>query len=86
MSSNPGCLFVGDLSVCCRESQLKEIFEAYGQVLKTEIKQGQKAFKLLGYGFVTLPSMEEAENAMIALNGKMVLGRRMRLDFLFLAS
>lgn len=79
MAASPsGCLFVGDLSVCCREHHLRELFQEFGQVLKTEIKQGQKAFKLLGYGFVTLPSYVEAEAAMNSLNGKLVLGRRLR--------
>jgi RNA recognition motif-containing protein len=78
MASTPGCMFVGDLSVCCRESHLRDLFSQFGKVLKTEIKQGQKPFKFLGYGFITLPTMEEAEVAMRNLNGFLLLGRKLR--------
>jgi RNA recognition motif-containing protein len=78
MNSAIGSLFVGDLSVCCRESHLLELFEVYGLVLKTEVKVGIKPFKFLGYGFVTMSTFEEAEIAMRSLDGVLVLGRRMR--------
>lgn len=73
-----GCLFIGDLSVICMESHLTNLFQDYGRVLRSEIKQGLKAFKFLGYGFITMSTAEEANNAMESLNGVRFLGRKLR--------
>jgi RNA recognition motif-containing protein len=73
-----GTLFVGDMSICCREIHIRELFEEYGKVIRTEIKKNQEAFKFQGYGFVTMATVAEAENAMRNLNGLMVLGRKLR--------
>jgi nucleolin len=73
-----GCLFVGDMSVCCRESHLLELFQEYGTVLKTEVRKNKEEFKFQGYGFVTMSSLEEAQAAMNGLNGLMVLGRKLK--------
>jgi RNA recognition motif-containing protein len=74
-----GCLFVGDMSVCCRESHLQELFQEYGKVVRIEIKKCSEAFKFQGYGFVTMSTLEEAENAISGLNGLLYKGRKLRL-------
>jgi RNA recognition motif-containing protein len=78
MNNSPGGLFVGDLSVCFQEGHLRELFQPFGTILKTELRQGFKAHKLLGHGFVTFSTFEEADNAMKHMQGFLVLGRRLR--------
>ena len=76
------CLFVGDLSICVSEQILLELFQAFGRVEHVEIKKGRKAFKLLEYGFVEFYTVEEAQNAMNHLDGKLIFGRKLRLILL----
>lgn len=71
-------VFVGDLSVICLENHLNELFGDYGKVLKSEIKQGVKAFKFLSYGFVTMETVQQANYALESLNGVLLLGRKLR--------
>eukprot|EP01034_Spumella_vulgaris_P042712 gene42712-52987_t len=58
------CLFVGDMSVCLREKQLTDLFGQFGKVLHIEVRKSKEEFKFQGYGFVTMSTLEEAQNAM----------------------
>ena len=70
-------LFVGDLSSFCTESDLNKLFSEHGSVVFVEIKRGRHKESLL-HGFVELSTSEEAEKALIALNGFRFKGRKMR--------
>ncbi len=67
-------LYVGNLTYSVNESQLKTLFEDYGEVVDVRII-GQK-----GFGFVEMSSVEEAEKAMEALNETVFEGRTLRID------
>lgn len=67
-------LYVGNLTYSVNESQLRTLFEDYGEVVDVRII-GQK-----GFGFVEMSSVEEAEKAMEALNETVFEGRTLRID------
>ncbi|WOF16761.1 RNA-binding protein [Methanoplanus sp. FWC-SCC4] len=67
-------LYVGNLKYSVTEEQLEELFSKYGDVKSARIIH-QK-----GFGFVEYSTLEEAENAKEALNGKEYEGRTMRVD------
>jgi RNA recognition motif-containing protein len=67
-------LYVGNLTYSVNESQLRTLFEDYGEVVDVRII-GQK-----GFGFVEMSSVEEAEKAMDALNETVFEGRTLRID------
>jgi RNA recognition motif-containing protein len=77
-------LFVGDLSSCCTEDDLLVAFSRFGEVKHVRIQRtaasvanNQKGS--LGYGFVKMGSIEQAEVAMSALNGVQIAGRNIRV-------
>lgn len=76
--SHPQCLFVGDMSICLRENHLLEIFSKFGKVLTIEVRKNQEEYKFQGYGFVTMSTMKEAQDAFDGLNGLMVMGRKLK--------
>ena len=67
-------LYVGNLTYAVNESQLRTLFEDYGDVVDIRII-GQK-----GFGFIEMGSVEEAEKAMEALNQTVFEGRALRID------
>ncbi len=73
------CLFIGDISVCLHEKHLSEIFQQFGKVLHIEVRKSKgDKYKLQGYGFVTMSTLEEAQNALQNLNNMMICGRKLR--------
>jgi len=67
-------LYVGNLTYSVNESQLRTLFEDYGEVVEVRII-GQK-----GFGFVEMSTVEEAEKAMNTLNETVFEGRTLRID------
>lgn len=67
-------LYVGSLPYQTTESELKELFTAYGEVKTVNIIAGK------GFGFVEMGSSEDAEKAKNGLNGKDFKGRQLRID------
>ena len=73
-------IYVGNLSYDMTEEQLRKEFEAYGTVNSARLIINKFNGKSKGFGFVHMPSREEAEKACAALNDKEVLGRRMKCN------
>ncbi len=71
-------LFVGNLSYFCDEQQLKELMQQYGEPLDVEISRNRRQSKSLLFGFVTMPSVIEAEEILHLLNGHLFMGRNLR--------
>ncbi len=67
-------LYVGNLNYATTNAQLEELFADHGEVVSVNII-GNK-----GFGFVEMSSVEEAESAKEALNGKEYMGRTLRID------
>lgn len=60
--------------------QLAALFSSYGKVKHTTIPKKKPGISA-GFGFVTLRGRKNAENAMKSLNGKMVGGRILAVDW-----
>jgi RNA recognition motif-containing protein len=79
--ARPTTLFLGDLSVYCKERDIFELFQNFGQVESVQIKKsedGSVPKPHLCYGFVKFNRRECAEMALCAVNGKLFLGRPIR--------
>lgn len=72
-------LYVGGLSESISDSQLRELFGAYGMVARAYIVRHKHSGKSAGYGFVEMSSGEQALNAVIALEGVEFAGNCLRL-------
>ena len=68
-------IYVGNLPWGLSEEDLREAFEAFGEVVSVKIIQDKFTGRSRGFGFVEMPKDEEGEAAISALNGKDLKGR-----------
>jgi RNA recognition motif-containing protein len=68
-------IFVGSLPFSLGEDDLKQLFEAYGEVTTAKIIMDRESGRSKGFGFVEMTDDEAAQTAITALNGADVKGR-----------
>jgi len=73
-------IYVGNLSFTTNEADLKEAFQAFGEVQTCNIIKDKFSGESRGFGFVEMPNREEAEKAMAMLNGKDLKGRTLKVN------
>ncbi|KAG9459032.1 hypothetical protein H6P81_003540 [Aristolochia fimbriata] len=74
-------LFVGGLSFYTTEKVLSEAFSEFGQVIEAKIITDRVSERSKGFGFVTFASEDEAEKAFKEMNGKVLNGRVIFVDY-----
>ncbi len=62
-------VFVGNLPPDTKASELREIFEEFGQVLEVRLIKGQTSGRFKRYGFVEMATEEQAKKAIEEMNG-----------------
>uniref|UniRef100_A0A8C4Z5M5 Cold inducible RNA binding protein n=1 Tax=Gadus morhua TaxID=8049 RepID=A0A8C4Z5M5_GADMO len=80
MSSDEGKLFVGGISFDTTEQSLEDVFSKYGPISEVVIIKHRETQRSRGFGFITFENPEDAKDAMIAMNGKSLDGRPIRVD------
>jgi RNA recognition motif-containing protein len=78
MSNNK--LFVGNLSFNVTENDLQDTFAAHGTVVEAKLMMDRDSGRPRGFGFVTMSTPEEAQNAINALNGASIDGRALTVN------
>jgi len=73
-------IYVGNLSFDVTEDQLKELFGPFGQVTEVRLIMDKFTGKSKGFGFIEMPSKEDAEKAIEELNGKDIDGREIAVN------
>lgn len=73
-------IFVGNLNFNTSEDELRQLFEAYGQVDRVSIMTDRETGRSRGFGFVEMSSSEDGEKAITALNGSQVGGRTLNVN------
>ena len=73
-------IYVGNLSYDVSEENLRQALEAFGQVSSATIIKDKYTGKSKGFGFVEMPSTEEARSAINQLNGKELKGRTLNVN------
>ncbi len=73
-------IYVGNLSYQATQDDLRQAFESFGQVESTTIITDKFSGKSKGFGFVDMPSPDQARSAIEALNGKELRGRVLRVN------
>lgn len=68
-------IYVGNLSYDINEGELLKAFEEYGKVESASIISDKYSGRSKGFGFIEMPSDEEAKSAIEQLNGKEMKGR-----------
>ncbi|MBN2035090.1 MAG: RNA-binding protein [Deltaproteobacteria bacterium] len=73
-------IYVGNLSYTVTEEDLQKAFEAFGQVASVSIIKDKFSNQSKGFGFVEMPTKEEAQAAIEAMNGKELKGRAINVN------
>lgn len=73
-------MYVSNLSFHTTESDLRKLFESYGQVASTKVITDRETGRSRGFGFVEMASNDEASEAMSKLNGKEIEGRNLSVS------
>ena len=73
-------IYVGNLAREVTEEQLRQTFEAYGQVGSVSIIKDKFSGESRGFGFVQMPSKQEAQKAIEQLNQTDLMGRTITVN------
>lgn len=73
-------LYVGNLPFSAKDTDLKELFAAFGEVTEVAIITDKFSGRSKGFGFVTFAAKESAEKAIAELNGKDFQGRALTVN------
>jgi RNA recognition motif-containing protein len=73
-------IYVGNLSYDTTEDDLRIAFERFGQVTSATLIKDKYTGKSRGFGFVEMPSNEEAQAAIQGLNGTELTGRTLTVN------
>lgn len=65
-------VFVGNLPPDTKASELKELFEKFGEISEVRLIKGQTSGRFKRYAFVVMDSEEDAHKAIEEMNGKEV--------------
>lgn len=73
-------IYVGNLSRTITEEALRNLFEQHGEVASVRVMKDKFTGEVRGFAFVTMPSDEQAQQAISALNGTEVEGRKLTVN------
>ena len=73
-------LYVGNLTYGVGDSDLQQMFEAFGTVQSAQVIMDRDTGRSKGFGFVEMGSDQEAQAAITGLNGKEVEGRALTVN------
>ena len=73
-------IYVGNMSFDTTEDQLRQTFEAYGEVSTVNIITDKFSGEPRGFGFVEMSTKDEGIAAISGLNGQEVNGRTLKVN------
>ena len=73
-------IYVGNLSFDVTESDLRNAFEAFGQIAEVRLIMDKFSGKPKGFGFIEMPAAEEAKKAIAEMDGKDLMGRPIKVN------
>ncbi len=73
-------IYVGNLAREAVESDLRDAFQAFGEVSSASVIKDKFSGESRGFGFVEMPNKAEAEKAISSLNGKSIKGRSVTVN------
>ncbi|KAE8771218.1 cp31AHv protein [Hordeum vulgare] len=73
-------IYVGNLPWQVDDSRLVELFSEHGKVVDARVVYDRDTGRSRGFGFVTMASQEELDDAIAALDGQSLEGRALRVN------
>jgi len=73
-------IFVGNMNFQTSESELRALFEPFGQVTRVHLAMDRETGRARGFAFVEMPNDAEAAQAIAGLDGKEAGGRNLKVN------
>ena len=73
-------IFVGNLDFNTAEEDLRQLFSQYGAVNRVSVMTDRDTGRSRGFAFVEMANTEEAEKAILSLNGTQVGSRTINVN------
>jgi RNA recognition motif-containing protein len=73
-------IYVGNLAHDVNDQDLRAAFEEFGQVSSAKVIMDRETRESRGFGFVEMPSDDDAQKAINGLNGQQLKGRTLRVN------
>jgi len=73
-------IYVGNLTPDTTEDELRQAFAPFGDVSTVKIIRDGATGESRGFGFVEMPSEEQAKNAINEMNGKELKGNQIHVE------
>jgi RNA recognition motif-containing protein len=73
-------IYIGNLSFETTEDQLRQAFEGFGEVSEVNLITDKYSGKPRGFGFVEMPTKDEAMAAISGLNDQELNGRALNVN------
>lgn len=73
-------IYVSNIPFKASDNELRELFEAYGEVTSAKIIIDRETQRSRGFGFVEMPDDASAKQAMTELNGSDFLGKELSVN------
>jgi len=73
-------IYVGNLSYSVTEGDLRQAFEAFGEVETVKVLKDYDTGRSKGFGFVEMSNNADAQSAINALNDKELKGRTLKVN------
>lgn len=74
-------LFIGNLNFTTTEDELLEFLEEYGEIVAVKIIKDKDSGRSKGFGFVEVPSVEQADSILENVNGAELHGKVLKVDY-----
>ena len=73
-------VFVGNMNYQTTESDLRALFEQYGEITRVQVMTDRDTGRSRGFGFVEMADDDAAAQAIAALNGRELDGRQLNVN------
>ncbi|MBM4039404.1 MAG: RNA-binding protein [Planctomycetes bacterium] len=73
-------IYVGNLPFSATDAELRAAFEPFGEVTSAQVIQDRETGRSRGFGFVEMPSADQARAAIAALDGSDMGGRSLKVN------
>ena len=73
-------IYIGNLAYEVTEADVKQEFEAFGEVSSVSIIKDTYSHQSKGFGFVEMQKISEGQAAITGLNGKQIKGRAVTVN------
>jgi len=73
-------IYIGNLSYEATEEDLKQVFEAFGEIESVKIIKDKYTNRSKGFGFIEMPDNADAQSAINDLNDTELKGRTLKVN------